>query len=176
MQVLPGASALSVFKQAKLLASLQAVSPTLLKISACYIHLLDMARPINSSQQPALVSLLDYGEPCKDPEDLEGTCRAECLIVPRLGTISPWSSKATDILRNCGLSQVKRIERGILFRLFFSSPADSTVMNALESRLHDRMTQTVLPGIEQAACIFASSNPKMLKTIDLLGAGDATIS
>ncbi len=175
MQVLPGASALSVFKQAKLLASLQAVSPTLLKISACYIHLLDMARPINSSQQLALVSLLDYGEPCKDPEDLEGTCRAECLIVPRLGTISPWSSKATDILRNCGLSQVKRIERGILFRLFFSSPADSTVMNALESRLHDRMTQTVLPGIEQAACIFASSNRKMLKTIDLLGAGDGAL-
>jgi len=175
MQVLPGAIALSVFKQAKLLASLQTVSPTLLKISARYLHILDLAKPIASSEQLALGRLLDYGEPYKESEDCNDAFCAERLVVPRLGTISPWSSKATDILQNCGLTKVRRIERGILFRLHFSSVVDSNAMKGLESKLHDRMTQTVLAGLEQAAGIFIKSNPKMLKSVDLIGAGEAAL-
>ena len=159
MLVLPGASALSVFKHAKLLASLQTISPELLTISARYIHLFDVAEPLSAPDRHVLNSLLEYGVPYKEPEACDEATYSECLVVPRLGTISPWSSKATDILRNCGLTQIKRLERGSLFRLCFAGTVDAIVTNALRSQLHDRMTETVLPGIEHAAAMFLSSEP-----------------
>ena len=175
MQVLPGASALSVFKHAKLLASLQTISPELVSISSRYIHLFDVAEPLSAPDQHVLNSLLEYGEPYKEPEACGEATYSEFLVVPRLGTISPWSSKATDILRNCGLTQVKRLERGSLFRLCFAGTIDATVTDALLSQLHDRMTETVLPGIKHAAAMFVSSEPQPLKSVDLLGAGDAAL-
>jgi len=108
MQFLPGASALSVFKQAKLLASLQTICPELLGISARYIHLFDVAESLSVSDQHTLSRLLEYGEPYEEEEASDETSHFECLVVPRLGTISPWSSKSTDILQNCGLTQVRR--------------------------------------------------------------------
>jgi len=179
MQFLPGASALSVFKQAKLLASLQTICPELLAISARYIHLFDVAEPLSASDQHTLSQLLEYGEPYEEPSEAEEASdeasHFECLVVPRLGTISPWSSKATDILQNCGLTQVRRVERGSLFRLGFAGTVDATVVSALQSQLHDRMTQTVLPGVEHAAAMFVSSEPQPLKSVDLLGAGEAAL-
>ena len=92
----------------------------------------------------------------------------------QVGTISPWSSKATDILRNCGLTQVRRVERGSLFKLCFAGTVDANIVSALQSQLHDRMTQTVLPGVEHAAAMFVSSEPQPLKSVDLL-AGEAAL-
>ncbi|MEC7997588.1 MAG: phosphoribosylformylglycinamidine synthase, partial [Pseudomonadota bacterium] len=179
MQFLLGASALSVFKQAKLLASLQTICPELLAISARYIHLFDVAEPLSASDQHTLSRLLEYGEPYEKPYEEEVASdeisHFECLVVPRLGTISPWSSKATDILKNCGLTQVRRVERGSLFMLCFDGTVDATVVSALQSQLHDRMTQTVLPGVEHAAAMFVSSEPKSLKSVDLLGAGEVAL-
>ena len=84
-------------------------------------------------------------------------------------------SKATDILQNCGLTQVRRVERGSLFKLCFAGTVDETVVSALQSQLHDRMTQTVLPGVEHAAAMFVSNEPQPLKSVDLLGAGEAAL-
>ena len=94
---------------------------------------------------------------------------------PDWGLSLPGPAKATDILENCGLTQVRRVERGSLFRLCFDGTVDATVVSALQSQLHDRMTQTVLPGVEHAAAMFVSSEPKSLKSVDLLGAGEAAL-
>ena len=158
-----------MFKQAKLLVSLQTICPELLAISARYIHLFDVAESLSVSDQHTLSLLLEYGEPYEEEEASDETSHFECLVVPRLGTISPWSSKATDILQNCGLTQVRRVERGSLFRLCFAGTVEETVASALQSQLHDRMTQTVLPGVEHAAAMFVSSEPQPLKSVDLLG-------
>src|SRR5204863_498999 len=95
----------------------------------------------------------------------------ELLSVPRLGTISPWSSKATDIAHSCGLDQVRRIERGTLFRLLSSAAFSAQRVAALEPLLHDRMTQTVLVEVGQAELLFRRSEPRQLRSVPLMQAG-----
>ena len=95
------------------------------------------------------------------------------VVVPRPGTISPWSSKATDIVHNCGLTQVERVERGIVYLVDLQTDlnlfADDTA--ELDSLLHDRMTQAVLNEVEEAGCLFSSAEPQSLNSIDILSAG-----
>ena len=95
--------------------------------------------------------------------------------MPRLGTISPWSSKATDILHNCGLHGVNRVERGTVFTLGFESAPSAELLQQLDARLHDRMTQTVLGAVDEAAALFASAEPKSLQSVDLLSQGEEAL-
>src|SRR5690606_20954673 len=92
----------------------------------------------------------------------------ELFVVPRSGTISPWSSKATDIAHNCGLRAVQRLERGILYRVTGAGPDQEAQLRPL---LHDRMTQQVLPSVEQAAALFASAKPAPAGSVDVIGGG-----
>ncbi|HEX5098996.1 MAG TPA: phosphoribosylformylglycinamidine synthase, partial [Polyangiaceae bacterium] len=91
------------------------------------------------------------------------------LVVPRLGTLSPWASKATDIARSCGIDGVERLERGILYRLEGNlSDAD---LASLAPLLHDRMTETVLERMEDAARLFQRSAPRPLGRVGLSAGG-----
>ena len=90
------------------------------------------------------------------------------LVTPRLGTISPWSSKATDIARNCGFATVKRVERGTAFHVSGTVAGGEP---ALASRLHDRMTESVLASVEAARALFHHVVPQPLGSVDLLGGG-----
>src|SRR5690606_38190891 len=92
----------------------------------------------------------------------------EIIVVPRPGTISPWSSKATDIARNCGLDAIRRIERGIVYQVSGAAAAASA---EIAGQLHDRMTQAVLPSIDAASVLFASAEPAPLQSVDILGNG-----
>ena len=91
------------------------------------------------------------------------------LVLPRLGTISPWSSKATDIARNCGLAKIERIERGIAY--YVAGQFSDAEAQLIASALHDRMTQLVLGALEEASGLFSHAQPKALTVVDILGGG-----
>ena len=153
---LRGARALSQFRLAKLLASLQKVAPGVRGVAAEYRHFVDCERAPGAAERAVLERLLGYGDA---PEQARGI---EVLVVPRLGTLSPWSSKATDIARNCGLSAVRRIERGTLFHI--EGAAEPARIAPL---LHDRMTETLLGSTGEAAKLFEQVTPRAQRSIPL---------
>src|SRR5665213_2689179 len=112
MIVIPGKAALSAGRLAKRLAKVQASNPGLTALGARFVHFVDVgASELSEGEQALLDRLLEYG-----PRDTTTEMKGFCLwVVPRLGTISPWASKATDIAKICGLPQVRRIERGTCY-------------------------------------------------------------
>src|SRR5579871_898729 len=140
MLQLPGARALSDFRIAKLLARLSALEPAVTALEARFIHFVDTARPLDFVQRKILQQLLTYG-PAEAPAPRSTQEGDRLLIVPRQGTISPWSSKATDIAHVCGLTDIRRIERGIEYRLLDTLPLGAERLAALAPALFDRMTE-----------------------------------
>ena len=157
---LPGARALSAFRLDKLLRQAREALPKLSGIRAQHWHFVKLVRPLAASEQEVLEKLLTYG-PSSGHEDLHD---AIVLVVPRLGTISPWSSKATDIAHACGLDAVERIERGMGVR--FELPAgvvlDAVARRSLLPLIHDRMTETVLSSLAEADALFRHAKPQPL--------------
>jgi phosphoribosylformylglycinamidine synthase len=154
---LRGASALSDFRLAKLLQELKKAHPAVRGLAAEFWHFIEAdAEP----DARLLERLLRYGT----PPDAAQKGGALFLVVPRLGTISPWSSKATDIARNCGLQGVRRIERGILYSFSFDKEIDRERIGAL---LHDRMTESVLGSLEEADGLFRHVPPRALGHVPL---------
>ena len=156
---LRGPRALSEFRLAKLLAALQKIDPGVRSIGAEYRYFVETERRLEPGERQTLERLLDDGSA------MLGEARGSVhLVVPRLGTLSPWSSKATDIARNCGLAAVRRIERGTVYYVDSAEPR-------IAGALHDRMTQTVLGSFEDAARLFEHVAPRPLKSVgDIRGA------
>ena len=127
-------------------------------------YFIEMEGPLNADETVRLKDLL--GIPAKLPAPPGGEL---LLVTPRLGTISPWSSKASDIARNCGFVAVKRIERGTAFHIPCSVAADKK--SALAIRLHDRMTESLLNSVDAARALFHHVAPQPLTTVDILGGG-----
>ena len=111
MLIIPGGRALSDFNQSKLLRNIHGVMPSVESVDARYQHFVDVSEDLNEQSQQRLESLLNYGEEAFD----DGQDGVLFLVTPRPGTISPWSSKATDIVHNCGLLGVKRVERATAY-------------------------------------------------------------
>ena len=133
---IPGSCALSEFRAERLLKQLRGVCPAVQAVSGRYLHFVHISRDLTEDEAQRLAALLDYG----DPAD-EKAGNLQFLVVPRLGTISPWASKATDIVHNTGIDAVARVERGVLYTLSVEGDVDQAAVAAL---LHDRMTETVL--------------------------------
>ncbi len=157
-----GGQARSDFRLQKLLTELQSAASGIDGVSARYLHFIDFSAEPDSSELEQLDSLLGYGEPFDD-----GTDGIEVITVPRFGTQSPWSSKATDILHHCGLAKARRIERGIAWYLLADSEPDARTINALLPLLHDRMTEVMLLTRDDVAGLFASRAPAAVTTIAL---------
>jgi len=172
---LRGRSALSSFRIAKLLASFTAVAPghAVTAVGAHYWHFIEIERPLEPREHTTLVRLLTYGA----VDEAAVAADASLVVVPRLGTISPWSSKATDIARNCALEAVRRIERGVAFELSTRErrPLADDDRRALLPLVHDRMTQTVLDDVADARALFAHVAPPPLARIPLLAQGPAAL-
>jgi phosphoribosylformylglycinamidine synthase len=172
---LTGPTALSPFRIAKLLASLAQSRPDhgVHALTATYRHFVEIDGALGDDARAILDKLLTYG-PASDAPPERG---ALLLVVPRPGTISPWSSKATDIVRNCGLAAVRRVERGIAFHAARRDGAaiDAADREALAPLLHDRMTESVLTDVDGAQALFAHYPPKPLATIPLMRDGRAAI-
>ncbi|MFD2198365.1 phosphoribosylformylglycinamidine synthase, partial [Halomonas beimenensis] len=152
MLELRGAPALSAFRHAKLLDALHAAAPQVEALTADYVHFVDHDEALTDEEHRLLERLLDYG-PVRQAEEAASEGRL-FLVVPRIGTQSPWSSKATDIAHNCGLSKVRRLERGIAYRVRFAGALSEDAFEAVTAALHDRMTETVLFDASDAARLF----------------------
>jgi phosphoribosylformylglycinamidine synthase len=171
MLILRGAPALSDFRNQRLLARLQAVVPSIKTVYAEFMHfalLEDAAKGVLSQQDSdKLNRILRYG-PSVAVQDLSHNL---VLVIPRLGTISPWSSKATDIAHNCGLAQVKRLERGTAYYLDANGQLSSADYALAAAVLHDRMVEQTLAAMEQAQGLFAQTKPTPLELVDVLQGG-----
>ena len=172
-------SALSDFRAQQLLPKLQAIDSKILGISARFVHWVATEAVPSESEKTRLAALLSYGEPYKAPsgKKLEETV---FIVSPRLGTVSPWASKATDIARNCGLAD-KRIERITEYRvalksgLFGKSALTDKQRGQVAALLHDRMTESVMADRAQAAGLFTELQAAPLQTIDVLNGGKAAL-
>lgn len=165
MLILRGAPALSAFRHSKLLEQLSRSVPAVSGLYAEFAHFAEVTGDLTGDEQQVLARLLKYGPsvPVQEP-----TGRL-FLVLPRFGTISPWSSKASDIARNCGLAKIQRLERGIAF--YVAGEFSDVQAQQIADVLHDRMTQIVLGNLEQAAGLFSHATPKPLTAIDILGGG-----
>jgi phosphoribosylformylglycinamidine synthase len=156
---LPGAVALSPFRVEKLLASLPADLARSISIDTRFVHFAAVDAPLSASERETLDKLLTYGTPATS--EPRGELR---LVLPRFGTVSPWSSKATDIAHNCALSKVVRLERGVAY---YVSSRDA----ALDAAIHDRMTEVVVDRVEEAEKLFSHAQPQPLSSVDILRGG-----
>ena len=168
MLELPGAPALSDFRIAKLLSRLAALEPAVTALDARFIHFADVARSLTAPEHAVLVRLLTYG-PRLEARSLDAACVHRLLVVPRAGTISPWSSKATDIALVCGLDCIRRIERGVAYQLGATRRLDEPTLASLAGVLHDRMTEMALGDTASAARLFEHSEPRPARSISLAG-------
>jgi phosphoribosylformylglycinamidine synthase len=166
---LRGRNALSEFRLKKLTQALKRTAPAISAITAEYWHFAALKVPLQAPQRKTLERILTYGPA---PAGVSEAGRL-LLVVPRLGTISPWASKATDIAHSCGLDAVERIERGVAYYVSTKQGGrlDPAQQAALLPLIHDRMTETVLDSLEAAAQLFQHVAPKPLTTIDLLSGG-----
>ncbi|APX94877.1 phosphoribosylformylglycinamidine synthase [Halomonas sp. 1513] len=171
MLELRGAPALSAFRHAKLLATLRDRVPEVDTLHAEYVHFVDHHGELDDDQRQLLERLLDYGSQAGAAQ--EGHL---FLVVPRIGTQSPWSSKATDIAHNCGLAKVRRVERGVAYRVRLNGTLSEDAFEAIVATLHDRMTETVLANSSDAARLFAHHEPAPLGQVDILDGGRAALA
>jgi len=158
MLVLRGNPALSSFRKAKRLEKVRLTFPQVSDLEAEYVHFIDTAGDLAEDQRGVLDRLLEYG-PRRDPVRRDGRL---VLVVPRIGTTSPWSSKATDIAHNCGLNDIRRIERGCAW---YVTGADDLL--GVGELLYDRMTESLLFREEEAAVVFEHSQPAPVRHIDI---------
>ncbi len=172
MLVLRGGPALSESRLERTLARVRREVPDLQRLDAEHVHFADVDGVLDDREADVLGQLLRYG-PSVSPDRAEapGTL---LVVVPRIGTISPWSSKATDIARSCGLAKVRRLERGISYRVVGSGSPDALV-SAITPALHDRMTQSVLASHAEAEQLFAVAAPRTFDRVPLLEEGRAAL-
>ena len=162
-----GAAALSTFRLEKLLADLQARDDRVRSVTASFRHFVQLDGPLDAAGRDLLQRLLSYG-PAQCPDADDGQL---VLVVPRPGTISPWSSKASDIAHVCGLAAVRRIERGTAYRIGASGRLGDATLLALAAPLHDRMTEAPLLDSGDAMRLFDSHAPAPVRHIPLATAG-----
>ncbi|KAH7913276.1 CobB/CobQ-like glutamine amidotransferase domain-containing protein [Hygrophoropsis aurantiaca] len=186
MLVLPGSSALSVSKRQTLLSKAQEICVDIASIDAVYIHLIkcasesaqnDLIDP-SSAFNKSLARLLQYGDDIKLPETSSTLQKGENVlyVAPRAGSISPWSSKATDIAAICNLKQhVERLERGLAFVIQTEENRLLTdeEVTLLSPLVHDRMTQTVQRSLPQEDAVFKKQAPSPLRIVELQNHGEA---
>jgi len=169
MLVLRGALAFSSFRLNKWLLRLREIAPVR-ELHAEFVHFADVSEPLSAPDTTVLEQLLHYGPRQESLFEAHGQL---FLVVPRLGTISPWSSKATDIARNCGLAAVRRLERGIAFRVDGDFTPEQSA--AIAAALHDRMTEVVLDTLDAASALFVQEQPAPSTTVDILAGGRAAL-
>ncbi len=172
MLQLRGNIARSASRLRRILAELHPALPQVRAMTAEYWHFIDLADTLDPAQDLALKRLLHYG-PNTPPNTSEGQ---PFIVVPRLGTVSPWSTKATDIAHRCGLAQIKRIERGLAWYV----DTEQDELNQAEctqicKHIHDPMTESVLLEFSQTERLFQTFTPQPLTHVDVLHEGKAAL-
>lgn len=172
-----GGNAVSDFKVQQLLPRLQGISDKITGLSARFVHLASFDAEPDAATVQRLGQLLTYGEPATEALLAAEKAGAPALyVLPRLGTVSPWASKATDIAHNCGLA-LHRVERLVEFRIGLKSgllgkaSLSDEQLRAVADLLHDRMTEAVTTERSQAEALFTELHPAPMEHVDVLGGG-----
>jgi phosphoribosylformylglycinamidine synthase len=172
----PGASALSDFRQTRLLDTLARIDGQIVGIRGQYLHFVHSSDALTPDERARIDALMHYGAPFEAGG--ERGAAETFLVVPRFGTVSPWASKATDIAHHCGLAGVRRIERGIEYTVVLKSgllggkkALTDDARAAVAAALHDRMTESVARSRDDAQHLFDALPAKPLATVDILAHG-----
>ncbi len=170
---LPSTATLSLFRLEKIRHEAAKLGIELGEIAARYWHFLELNAALSQDRLLKVGELLSYGTSVDLPQAHEDLT----WITPRPGTISPWSSKATEILKHCGITQLNRIERGLAYRLCDKNGGQlsDTLYKPLLPLIHDRMTEWVMPSIDAAQTLFQHVPPRELAAIDVMGHGRAQL-
>ncbi|RQO58772.1 phosphoribosylformylglycinamidine synthase [Paucibacter sp. KBW04] len=171
-----GGNALSAFRAQALLPQLQAINERINAVHARHVHWVWSDAALGEEEGAKLAALLNYGDAYAGGQD-----GSLVVVAPRLGTVSPWASKATDIAHNCGLN-IHRVERVTEYRIVLKSgllggvktlsPAE---LIACADLLHDRMTESVLLAREDAQHLFDEKSAQALEHVDVLGQGRSAL-
>lgn len=165
-----GSQAHSAFRIEKILAAVRAVAPGVTRIESEFQHLVKLQRPeesLDTQQRAKLEQLLSYGPQMATVEH----SGQRIYVLPRFGTISPWSTKATDIVHHCGLQRVVRVERAIAFYIISDSPLSQSALSEIAVILHDPMVESVVYELGAAEALFRTEQPAPLFEVPLLSAG-----
>ncbi|ENM5893562.1 phosphoribosylformylglycinamidine synthase [Vibrio mimicus] len=162
-----GSPALSEFRVNKLLTACREQHLPVTGIYAEFMHFADLKAELNPQELEKLEKLLTYGPTIQEHEP-QGLL---LLVTPRPGTISPWSSKATDIAHNCGLRSIKRLERGTAYYVETETPLTEAQVVTLKALLHDRMMEVVFAELTDAQQLFSVAEPAPMSQVDVLAGG-----
>ena len=189
---LHGSPALSVFRLDKLHAALKKSTSKITNISTEFIHFVFSSAALSEAEQSTLKQILTYGAHTDDAlqttknninryaasGDIKNNPKQKALylVIPRIGTISPWASRATDIANNCGLDNILRIERGIAFYVENEAVLSSQEIAALKTAIHDRMTETVLNNVSDAKKLYHHAEPKPFSSVGILQGGATALN
>ncbi|MFA9460539.1 phosphoribosylformylglycinamidine synthase [Thiohalorhabdus methylotrophus] len=174
MELFPGPAVFSEFRRAGLLERIRAQVPVIRDLGTAFVHFVEPEGALTNGDRAGLQRLLDYGEA---PGNDRALSNPDLVVVPRPGTVSAWSSRATEIAQRCGLSGVRRLERGMAVCLVTGEGAGLTEADreAAAAFLHDRMTETVLATLDAADTLFDHPKPGPLEGLDILGKGRAAL-
>ncbi|NLB62725.1 MAG: phosphoribosylformylglycinamidine synthase [Fibrobacter sp.] len=165
MITLYGSSALNSWQKERLISQLQQAGVQVSQLRAHWVHWVKIKGELSTAEKDNLQVLLTYGgEPA--PEDFQ----AQFWVAPRMGTITPWSSRATTIAGICGLNAVERIERGVAYQIDFAGD-----LSAVQAVIHDRMSQTVLQKVEAAEELFVRGEAKVFSSVPVIAEGKAAL-
>ncbi|WP_336934666.1 phosphoribosylformylglycinamidine synthase [Vibrio cholerae] len=167
MRILRGSPALSEFRVNKLLTACREQQLPVTGIYAEFMHFADLKAELNPQELEKLEKLLTYGPTIQEHEP-QGLL---LLVTPRPGTISPWSSKATDIAHNCGLHGIKRLERGTAYYVEAETALTAAQIATLKTLLHDRMMEVVFAELTDAQQLFSVAEPAPMSQVDVLAGG-----
>lgn len=170
MEIVRGSSALSAFHITKLLSEYTQAALPVADLYAEYVYFVDTTRDFSAKERLILKQLLpvDGKSSCAHPEG------QQVVVTPRVGTISPWSSKATDLLHHCGLACIKRIERGVVYYVR-GQRLNQSQWQAVAALLHDRMMESVFDHLADAEKLFVQQSPAPMQTIPLLAQGKSAL-
>lgn len=174
MLQMQGGRAYSDFRIQRLLITLQQKIPTIQELSARYYFFVDVEQRLSSNDKQILGELLSTQE-IVNTKSTNEKGHYLLLVTPRLGTISPWSSKATDIVHHCGLVNIKRIERGIVYEVVSQQPLNNLQLTEVANGLFDPMTESLWFSLEDAEGLFIEREPQPLITIDILSEGPSAL-
>ena len=171
---LRGSAALSPFRIEKIQNKLNEICPNISHVYAEFWHFSWVEDALSSQQESTLSQILTYG-PNMQAEEPQGEL---ILVLPRVGTISPWASRATDIVQHCGLPEVQRVERGIAYYVQTKAekPLTADERQLLLPLIHDRMTESVFGNMQDASKLYHTDTPKPLSTVDILAGGKAALN
>ena len=166
MQMLWGNPAHSEYRLNQMLTSMSAVT-AVQGLSTRFVYFIEASQPLTSEERSHLMTLLNGCE-----MDIQLERMPDCVVTPRIGTLSPWSSKATDIMHTCGIAHIQRIERGIAY-FFEGLPSENSdkALDKILPLIHDRMMEQVILQPEAAEALFSHQAPKPFTRVALLEEG-----